>query len=135
MRQWSYVYILLNLLTRNESRAGLKKDLTVSRNGPGESLNVFFFSLSIDELTIILSQNNSLRLNKKNMRGFLNIWIRRYIIIPLYIKLHCKKISVFTKKININVKTSTWDRTWKSIQSEEWVIEILTPCICTSLTY
>jgi hypothetical protein len=36
---WLFIY----LLTRNGSRAGLKKDLRVSRVGPGGSLNPFFF--------------------------------------------------------------------------------------------
>ncbi|PVH66378.1 hypothetical protein PAHAL_1G230200 [Panicum hallii] len=36
---WLFIY----LLTRNGSRAGLKKDLRVSRVGPGGSLNPSFF--------------------------------------------------------------------------------------------
>ncbi|PVH32004.1 hypothetical protein PAHAL_9G287400 [Panicum hallii] len=36
---WLFIY----LLTRNGSKAGLKKDLRVSRVGPGGSLNPFLF--------------------------------------------------------------------------------------------
>ena len=35
--------LFIYLLTRNGSRAGLKKDLRVSRVGPGGSLNPFLF--------------------------------------------------------------------------------------------
>ena len=43
LHQCNGMCLFIYLLTRNGSRAGLKKDLRVSRVGPGGSLNPFLF--------------------------------------------------------------------------------------------